>query len=141
MTRIWVEEERPTWDAHKERIIGGCQPGIFHLGGMRTLDVVPGEWWHVEEDGDIVGYGWMDVVWGAAEVLVAVDPKRRDQGLGAYILKQLEGEARKRGLSWMHNIVRRTHPAREATTRWLLSQGFERTPDDESLRRRVPPAS
>lgn len=141
MSRTWIHEEPPRWDADKERIIGGEPPGTFNLGGVRTQEVVPGEWWRVEVDGVTAGYGWMDIVWGDGEMLLAVDRAHRGEGIGDFILEHLQVEAQQRGLRWLHNIVRRKHPQREFITEWLLGHGFERTGDEEVLRRRVPPAS
>jgi len=140
MSLTWIHEEPPRWDADKERIIGGEPPGTFNLGGMRLQEVVPGEWWRVEHDGATVGYGWMDIVWGDGEMLLAVDRDHRGEKIGEFILDHLEQEASSRGLRWLHNLVRGNHPQRDWITDWLLAHGFEITPDDEILRRKVPTA-
>ena len=126
MSLVWTHEDSPVWDEDKARIVGGAEPGVFDPRFQELLpgDLVPGEWWHAEEDGRIVGYGWMDVVWGDAEILLAVAPDARGRGAGAFILERLEQEARARGLNRVYNTVRPEHPRAEAVTRWLVGHGF-----------------
>ena len=86
-------------------------------------------------DGDrIVGYGWMDVVWGDAEILLATAPEVRGSGVGAFILENIEKEARKMGLTQIYNVVRPTHPDREAVSGWLSRHGFEPNEDGSLFR-------
>lgn len=133
----WIHEATPSWDAGKDRIIGGAPEGIFRLDNYKAQGIIPGEWWRVERDGRVVGYGWMDANFGDAEILLAVDPAAQGVGVGAFILEQLAQEAARHGLNYMYNVVSSRHPRRDAVTRWLIEQGFERSHDDESLRRRV----
>ena len=78
----------------------------------------------------------MDTVWGDAEVLVAVDPSDHGRGVGTFVFDQLEREAAKRGLHYLHNVVRPTHPDAEEITSWLERRGFKAS-SDGLLRRRV----
>ena len=137
MSLEWIHENPPLWDERKEAIIGGAPSGIYELGDHRVGDVIPGEWWRVEEGGSVVGYGWMDCTWGDAEILLAVDPAGRARGVGTFILDQLEKEAAARGLNYLYNIVRPTHPDRVAVAEWLRRRRFEPSHDDEQLTRRV----
>jgi N-acetylglutamate synthase-like GNAT family acetyltransferase len=137
MALDWIHETAPSWDAGKESIIGTAAEGIFRLDNYRSSDVIPGDWWHVEREGKIVGYGWMDANFGDAEVLLAVAPDAQGDGVGTFILEQLAKEAATHGLNYMYNVVNPQHPRREAVTGWLSKHGFERSHDDESLRRRV----
>ena len=73
----------------------------------------------VEDDGEVVGYGWMDTTWGEAEILLAVDPAAQANGVGSFILDHLEKEASAAGLNYMYNVVRDGHPEPEAITAWL----------------------
>jgi GNAT superfamily N-acetyltransferase len=132
----WIEERPPTWDEGKERIVGEAPAGIFALGPFSPGDLLAGEWWRVEDAGRVVAYGWMDTVWGDAEVLVAVDPSEHGRGIGAFVFDQLEREAAERGLSYMHNVVRPTHPDAAEVTAWLERRGFKAS-SDGLLRRRV----
>jgi GNAT superfamily N-acetyltransferase len=138
MGKRWIQENPAYWDAAKVRIVGGAPKGVFELGERAEGDMVPGEWWRVEEDGAVLGYGWMDVTWGDGEVLLAVAPEARRKGFGAFILDRLEEEARARGLNYLYNVVRPTHPERESVTRWLEGRGFRRSPGEDLLRRAVP---
>ena len=52
MSFKWVHEDAPRWDEAKDTIIGQAPEGIFHLGNYRVGDVIPGEWWRVEEGGE-----------------------------------------------------------------------------------------
>jgi N-acetylglutamate synthase-like GNAT family acetyltransferase len=138
MTLQWIEESPAYWDADKSRLIGRAPAGIFDVRFQRCEpgELLPATWWRVELDGKTVGYGWLDVVWGDAEILLATDPEVRGQGVGTFILEQLEAEAQKRGLNYLYNIVRPTHPNRDQVAGWLVSRGFEES-DDGSLFRAI----
>jgi GNAT superfamily N-acetyltransferase len=130
----WIKESPPRWDDHKARILGGAPAGIFDLPSYAVGDGLPGEWWRAEVDGAVAGYGWLDAVWGDAEILLVVAPEQRGSGVGTYILDCLQQEARSRGLNYLSNVVRDSHPDREAVTEWLTRRGFKAF-DDGVLRR------
>ncbi len=132
----WIREFSPAWDGGKARIVGGAPAGVFSLGTYQPGERIPGEWWRVEEGGNPVGYGWIDVAWGDAEMLLAVDADWRGLGVGTFVLDHLEREAALRGLNYLRNVVRPTHPERERVTGWLVARGFEPS-DDGVLCRRV----
>ncbi len=137
MKWTWIRERPPYWDEPKARIVGGAPPGSLPPMAHAPGQILPGEWWRVEEDGEVVGYGWMDHAWGDAEVLLAVAPERQGRGIGAFILDRLEDEARALGVNYIYNVVRETHPARERVTRWLEGHGFRVSHEDNLMRRRV----
>lgn len=139
MGRSWIHENPAMWDEDKARIVGGAEPGVFdaRYGEMEVGALVPGEWWRVEEDGRVVAYGWLDVIWGDAEVLLATDPAYRGRGLGRYVLARLEEEAAARGLNYLYNVVRSTHPRGEAVTAWLRRCGFHSSEDGRLMRSAV----
>lgn len=128
MTLRWIHEPVPAWDGDKARVLGGAPAGVFDPG-LATAGVLPGSWWRVERDGQVVGYGWMDVVWGDGQILVAVDADARGQGVGTWILQQLRDEGARLGLRYVSNRVHPQHPEREELTAWLQQRGFEA--DDE----------
>jgi GNAT superfamily N-acetyltransferase len=132
----WIRESPVQWDGSKARIIGGAPTGIFdtRLTACKERDVVPGEWWRVEADGRTVGYGWLDVVWGDAEILLATDREAQRKGVGSFILDRIEEEARSRGLNYLYNIVRPTHPHAAEITAWLEKRGFRVAEDGRLLR-------
>ena len=132
----WHHDNPPHWDRSKSEIVGKAERGIFKLDDHDEGDLVPGEWWRVEDGGRVVGFGWMECTWGDAEILLAVDPAKRQHGVGSFILDHLEKEAAARGLNYLYNVVRPTHPDPEGITRWLTTRGFEAAHD--RLRRRVP---
>jgi|SoiMethySBSTD1v2_1073268.scaffolds.fasta_scaffold10076_6 GNAT superfamily N-acetyltransferase len=136
MALSWIREDTPRWDAGKQAIVGGAPQGALDVGRFSAGDLVPGEWFRVEDGGKTVGYGWMDCTWGDAEVTLAVDPKRRRAGIGAFIVEHLGKEAAARGVNYLYNAVRPTHPERDAVTRWLTEQGFVQS-GDGLLKRRV----
>ena len=137
MALAWIHENPATWDEGKQRIVGRAPKGVFeHLTDRKAGELVPGDWWRVEKDGHTVGYGWMDVVWGDGEVLLAVDPEARREGVGAFVVEHLVREARAQGLRSIYNTVRPTHPEREAVSRWLRAQGFEAAGEDGEVLRR-----
>jgi GNAT superfamily N-acetyltransferase len=134
----WIAERPARWDEHKERIVGDAgseRLGEKTVAAWRQAQVLPGDWWRVESGDRVVGYGWMDVTWGDAEILVAVDAGERGKGVGTFIL---ETEARSRGLNYLHNVVAVTHPEADATQRWLEGRRFEGD-DSGRLRRSVVP--
>ncbi|WP_266219066.1 GNAT family N-acetyltransferase [Paraliomyxa miuraensis] len=132
----WIHESPPYWDADKARIVGGAGAGIFEPSlTNRELDtMLPNDWWRAEEDGKTVGYGWMDTTWGDAEILLAVDPDARRHGIGTFILERLEAEARERGLNYIYNLVRETHPLHTEVTTWLEARRFTASEDGKLLR-------
>ena len=138
MSFEWIHENPPCWDETKQRIVGGVPAGIFAAARRENGEMLPGEWWRAEQDGEVVGYGWMDCIWGDAEVLLAVDPDRRSHGAGTFILDRLAAEASSRGLNYLYNVVRPTHPDRAGITSWLNKRGFTRSHDEETLRRAAP---
>jgi N-acetylglutamate synthase-like GNAT family acetyltransferase len=136
MTLSWVRESPATWDDEKRRIVGGATAGIFdrRYGELEVGAMPPGEWWRVEESGEVVGFGWLDVVWGDAEILLATAPDARGRGVGTFILRQLEREAHERGLNYLYNVVRPTHPDRERVSAWLAARGFQPSEDGSLLK-------
>lgn len=138
MSLKWTREEHPVWDADKEHIVGGSPAGAFDLSRYpRGGGSLPGEWWRAELDGAVVGYGWMDVVWGDGEILLAVEPASQRRGVGAFILSMLGMEAAVRGLARVVNVVRASHPQRAQVSAWLQGQGFVTEHDSERLARHV----
>lgn len=136
MSREWIHQSPAHWDAEKARIIGGAEPGIFDpaLSDRPPGALLPGDWWSVEEGGRVVGYGWMDVTWGDAEILLVVEPEARGRGIGSWILDRLEAEAFARGLRYLHNQIRAGHPHHAAVQRWLEDRRFHASEDGRLLR-------
>jgi len=110
MTLAWIHEDTPRWDESKAAILGAAPLGAIDVPRLARGELAPGEWFRVERDGRIAGYGWMDCTWGDAEVLLAVDPALRGEGIGAFIVDQLEREAAARGVNYLYNAVRRRTP-------------------------------
>ncbi len=138
----WIEERPARWDDDKRRIIGDAPTGVFDVrfSRLRAGDPVPGRWWRVERDGVTVGYGWLDVVWGDAEITLATETNAQNRGVGSFILEHLEDEAHKEGINYLYNTVRPTHPDRDAVTAWLQKRGFVAS-EDGSLFRALAKAS
>ena len=137
MTRRWIHEAPARWDADKDAVLGDAPAGTFELEALRRPGILPGDWWRVEEDGHAVAYGFMDAVWGDAEILVAVGPEAQGRGLGGFVLERLEEEARARGLRYLYNVVPPAHPRGGEVTRWLTSRGFKPSEEGGVLRRRT----
>ena len=142
MSLAWIREQHASWDAEKKSIIGAAPAGTFdaRFADLRAGDALPNEWWRVEEDGGVVGYGWLDTVWGDAEIVLATAQPARGRGVGTFVLEHLEQEAHARGLNYLYNTVRPTHPEREDVTAWLVRRGFAPS-SDGSLRRAVASAA
>jgi GNAT superfamily N-acetyltransferase len=139
MSLEWIHENPPYWDGGKAGIVGNAPPGIFELSAYGDGDMLPGEWWRVEQAGTVLGYGWMDTTWGDAEILLAVDLSAQRKGVGAFILDRLDEEAVARGLNYLYNQVRESHPDPDGVTKWLEKRGFAMSHDDRLLRRSVKP--
>jgi len=127
----WVKDDDPRWDADRERVFAALGTDVFPGLARQIGDRLPSDWWRVEDDGRVVGYGWLD-----AEILLAVEEPARGTGAGAFALARLEDEAAARGLNYVVNVVRDTHPDREAVTAWFLAHGFAGT-EDGRLRKQV----
>jgi len=140
MSLSWHHESPALWDAEKQRIIGGAPAGVFQFASMSPGAVVPGDWWRVEEEGRVVGYGWMDQSWGDAEILLAVDPARHAGGIGTFILDRLEDEASSRGINYLYNVLPEAHPDKAQLKRWLVRRGFAPSQEGDLLKRHVMPA-
>jgi N-acetylglutamate synthase-like GNAT family acetyltransferase len=135
MAREWRHEDSARWDEAKAAAFGELPPELFGLGAPRIGDALGGEWWRVEDDGDVVGYGGLDDVWGEAEILVVVAPSRRGGGLGGHILDQLDREASDRHLNYVYNRVAAGHPQAARLVSWLRGHGFAETADGDYRRR------
>lgn len=129
MSLDWIHESPAHWDDRKSEIFKCVPDGVFEMGDHEPGDLMPGEWWRVEEDGTTLGYGWMDCTWGDAEMLLVVDPRHVGKGVGTFILDQLEKEAGAHGVNYLYNVVRVTHPDREGITRWLKARRFAESGD------------
>ena len=137
MTLSWKQESRPVWDADKERVIGAAPPGALDIRHEPGADL-PGDWWSAGDVDGTLGYGWLDATWGGdAEILLAVDPQAQGKGVGSFILAHLEQEAADRGLNYVYNTVRSTHPEREQVYDWLCSRGYRGSEGDDTLRKRT----
>jgi ribosomal protein S18 acetylase RimI-like enzyme len=135
MARQWIREEPARWDEAKAATFGDLPPRLFGLGEPATGDALGGEWWRVEDDGRVVGYGRVDDVWGDAEILVAVAPQARGSGVGGDILDRLDAEAAARHLNYVYNRVRPQHPDAERVVRWLDAHGSVPTAEGDYRRR------
>jgi GNAT superfamily N-acetyltransferase len=135
MSFQWIHDNPPHWDERKAAIVGGAPAGTFDLGDYALDDLIPGEWWRVEEGDAVLGYGWMDCTWGDAEMLLAVDPNQRKRGVGTFILDRLEEEAASRGVNYLYNRVGTEHPDKAGITRWLEARRFEVSLDGRHMRR------
>jgi ribosomal protein S18 acetylase RimI-like enzyme len=136
MALHWVHEDDPRWDEERRRVFASVPEAVFRTAARRPGEPLPSDWWRVERAGRVVGYGWLDDVWGDAEILLAVAEEARGSGVGSFVMAQLEREAAARGLNYVVNVVRDSHPARDAVTAWLRTRGFSAA-EDGRLRKRV----
>jgi ribosomal protein S18 acetylase RimI-like enzyme len=136
MALQWVHDDDPRWDDDRGRIFASVPEGVFGPEARTPGEPLSSDWWRVERDGRVVGYGWLDDVWGDAEILLAVDAGERRSGVGGFVVDHLEQEAAARGLNYVVNVVRAGHPERAAVTSWLQGHGFAAT-EDGRLRKRV----
>jgi ribosomal protein S18 acetylase RimI-like enzyme len=136
MSLTIVPESPARWDADKQRIIAGAPRGVFdsRYSQRKSGDLLPGDWFRAEKNGAVVGYGWLDVVWGDAEILLATDGSAQRSGVGTLLLDRLEDEAKARGLSYLYNVIRPTHPKASELARWLEKRGFTAGEDGRLVR-------
>jgi GNAT superfamily N-acetyltransferase len=132
----WVRDEDPRWDDDRRRVFASVPEGVFRSAARQPGEPLSSDWWRVERDGRVVGYGWLDDVWGDAEILLAVDEGARGSGVGSFVVEHLEREAAARGLNYVVNVVRESHPSRAVVTAWLEGRGFA-AGEDGRLRKRV----
>lgn len=134
----WTKETPSYWDDDKKDIIGGAAPGTFKTQSFEDGEMLPGEWWRVQDQGKTLGYGWMDITWGDAEVLLAVRSDQQSRGVGSFIMDHLENEARNHGLNYMYNQVNSAHPDYVGVTQWLEKRNFKES-SDGLLKRSIAP--
>lgn len=140
MAMRWVQESPAVWDDAKQTIVGKAPAGTFRMTTYSNGDLLPGDWWRAEQDGAVVGYGWMDTMWGGdAEVLLAVSAEARGRGVGTFILEQLEREAASRGLNYLYNVVPSSHPDVAGVSGWLEKRQFRASHEGRLMRRVLPP--
>lgn len=137
MALLWRREPLARWDKDKQDIVGGAPAGVFAVAASAPGDVLPGDWWRVDEDDRVVGYGWMDYSWGDAEVLLAVASSARSRGVGTFILDRLDEEAASRGLNYLYNVIPEKHRDKDGLKRWLLQRGFAGAKDGDLFKRTV----
>ena len=136
MTLHWTKEDTPHWDADKQRLFGPDELAAVGFDEPAPGTAIADEWWRVtDDDGIVVGYGWLDSEWGDAQVTFLVDRARRGAGIGNFILDRLEDEAAERGLNYVYNVVPDTHPDATRMTRWLTERGFAHGTGDLRLAR------
>src|ERR1700733_7160835 len=94
----WSKEDTPRWDTGKQRMFGPAELAAVGFSAPAPGEPMANEWWRVsDDDGTVLGYGWLDSEWGDAEITFLVDPARRGGGGGAFIVSQLGAEAAPRG--------------------------------------------
>jgi GNAT superfamily N-acetyltransferase len=137
MSLNWSHESQPRWDKDKQRIIGGAPAGALDISYSDGAEL-PGDWFAAVEGDQAVGYGWIDSTWGGdTEILLAVAPDAQGRGVGSFVMDRLEREAAQRGVNYVYNTVRDTHPDRDTVHDWLLVRGYRGNERDASLRKRV----
>jgi len=131
----WYAEPKPArYDDAKRAFFARLPEGAVHV--QPAGELLPGTWWRLEDEGEVVGYGWMDVTWGDAQILLAVHPDRQRRGLGGEILDHLEAEAHTSGLGYLFNTIPADHPDPEGARAFLEEQGFVASGLDGTLLRR-----
>ena len=60
--------------------------------------------------------------------------------MGSFVLARLEDEGRTRGLNYLYDVVRPTHPSAKEVVAWLEKRGFKVSEDGSLLRVVVPKA-
>ena len=137
MSLSWIHESPARWDADKARVLGEAPKGVFSFTDKSAGELIGNDWWRIERDGKVIGYGWMDAVWGDAEVLLAVQADAQGAGVGTFVMDHLESEAATRGLNHLYNVIPPAHPEPQKLRSWLEKRGFAPSEDGKVLRRIV----
>lgn len=133
----WRKDQGARWDADKARIVGGAPAGALDMR-YDADQRLPGDWWSALRGDSVVGVGWLDATWGGdAEIGAAVAQDGQNTGVGTFVMQQLEREAAARGMNYVYNVVRETHPDRERVHDWLLNLGYRGSEHDGALRKRA----
>ncbi len=139
MTATWTKQNRPRWDADKDRLFSDDDLAAVGFGARPAAgDAIADEWWEVRvaDDADVAGYGWLDSEWGDAQITFFVAEAHRRSGLGSFVVDRLAGEAHERGLSVIYNVVPKSHPELAVITAWLEARGFTDAGEGE-LRKQI----
>ena len=132
----WVKDDDPRWDADRERVFATVGPGVFPGRAASRGSGCP-----VTGGGSRTTAGSSATAGSTTSGATRRSCSRsrraaRGTGAGAFALARLEEEAAARGLNYVVNVVRDTHPDRDAVTAWFLAHGFTGT-DDGRLRKQV----
>ena len=74
MTLHWTKEDTPHWDADKQRLFGPDELAAVGFREPALGAAIADEWWRVtDDDGTVVGDGWLDSEWGDARIAPLVD--------------------------------------------------------------------
>lgn len=120
----WIKEEKPLWDRNKIKIIGS-NIGCFVISDIQEGDKLEGKWFKLTDKyGQIVGYGWIDIIGGEAEISVAVDKKYKGNGYGTQIINNLYTEIKKLGFDEVIAVVREENSNAEDVIRWVYKNGY-----------------
>lgn len=133
----WEREARPVWDAEKASIAASAPDGALSFDFADGAEL-PGDWFVARDGQTVVGFGSLDTTWGGdAEITLVVDGQHQGRGVGTFVMDHLEQEAGDRGINYVYNTVRDTHPQRDDVHDWLLVRGYKGNESDASLRKHV----
>ena len=134
----WVKDDDPRWDADRERVFATVPDGVFRPScPAAAASGCPATGGGSEAGRRVVGYGWLDDVWGDAEILLAVEDGARGTGAGAFALARLE-DGGGRARTELRGQRGPRHPSRPRRSHRAGSwrRGFAGT-DDGRLRKQV----
>lgn len=120
---MWIKEEEPVWDSDKEDIIDCAPQGSFNMG-PKSNGTISGDWWKLVENKRVIGYGWISMISGDAELLIAVRKSEQHKGYGNIILENLEMEASKLKHNKVVAIIQSENINAVNIIYWLDRKGF-----------------
>ena len=128
MCVILEQEDSPIWNEEKRDLLAAF-PGRFTVAvdcdNSRLEQPIGGSWhWYrVLRDGAFCGFAWWGTLSdGRAELEICL--RVQGQGVGTEVLRQLELEAAKLGISRFEGVVRAENPDARRVVSWLQSHGF-----------------
>jgi GNAT superfamily N-acetyltransferase len=113
------------WDESKKNIIGS-NPNAFNLGNVENDAKLQDDWWAlINDEGEVLGYGWIKYENNEAELSVSVHSKFQNKGFGSRILINLEQEAIKQGSNKLIAVIQESNSIGKDVITWLYNNKYQ----------------
>lgn len=120
-----IKEENSMWDSEKKAIFENIETGTFDLNEFKLGNRLGNEWWRiVNEDDDVLGFGWINYEDQDFEVSIAINSHSRGEGLGSFVLDKFEQIAKEKKYEQIVAIVKKTNPNSSMMIEWLYKKNY-----------------